>query len=128
MFRGANKVTLDAKGRMALPTRYRERLVERCQGHVVVTVDRDECLLLYPLPDWEEFERKLMGLPTLNPQARRLHALALTRKRVGRKLLELNMEFNVKRGLDPQIRIGDTLRFRYDYLYDRTMLELGFNF
>ena len=75
VFRGANKVTLDAKGRMVLPTRYRERLVERCQGNVVVTVDRDECLLLYPLPDWEEIERKLMRLPTLNPQARRLQRL-----------------------------------------------------
>jgi MraZ protein len=75
VFRGANKVTLDAKGRMVLPTRYRERLVERCQGRLVITVDRDECLLLYPLPDWEEIERKLMRLPTLNPQARRLQRL-----------------------------------------------------
>ena len=75
MFRGANKVTLDAKGRMVMPTRYRERLAERSQGHLVVTIDRDQCLLLYPLPDWEEIERKLMRLPTLNVQARRLQRL-----------------------------------------------------
>ena len=75
MFRGANKVTLDAKGRMVMPTRYRERLLERCEGKLVVTVDRDQCLLLYPLPDWEEIERKLMRLPTLNEQARRLQRL-----------------------------------------------------
>ena len=75
MFRGANKVTLDAKGRMVMPTRYRERLLERCQGKLVITVDRDQCLLLYPLPDWEEIERKLMRLPTLNEQARRLQRL-----------------------------------------------------
>jgi MraZ protein len=75
MFRGANKVTLDAKGRMVMPTRYRERLLERCDGKLVVTVDRDQCLLLYPLPDWEEIERKLMRLPTLNDQARRLQRL-----------------------------------------------------
>jgi len=75
MFRGANKVTLDAKGRMVMPTRYRERLLERCDGKLVVTVDRDQCLLLYPLPDWEEIERKLMRLPTLNEQARRLQRL-----------------------------------------------------
>jgi MraZ protein len=62
VFRGANKVTLDAKGRMVMPTRYRERLLERCQGKLVITVDRDQCLLLYPLPDWEEIERKLMRL------------------------------------------------------------------
>ena len=75
VFRGANQLTLDAKGRMVMPTRYRDRLVERSGGRLVVTVDRDKCLLLYPLPDWEEIERKLMKLPTLNPQARALQRL-----------------------------------------------------
>ncbi len=75
MFRGANKLPLDAKGRMVMPTRYRERLLERCGGKLVITVDKDQCLLIYPLPDWEEIERKLMRLPTLNPQARRLQRL-----------------------------------------------------
>lgn len=58
-----------------MPTRYRERLQERCQGQLIITVDRDQCLLLYPLPDWEEIERKLMRLPTLNDKARRLQRL-----------------------------------------------------
>jgi MraZ protein len=75
MFRGANQITLDAKGRMVMPTRYRERLAERSNGRLVVTIDRDHCLLLYPLPDWEEIERKLMRLPTLNPQARQMQRL-----------------------------------------------------
>jgi MraZ protein len=75
MFRGANKLTLDAKGRMVMPTRYRERLQERCGGNLVVTVDRDRCLLIYPLPDWEEVERKLMRLPSFDPQARQLQRL-----------------------------------------------------
>lgn len=75
MFRGATQVTLDAKGRMVLPTRYRDRIVERCQGHMVVTIDRDHCLLLYPLPDWEVLEAKLMRLPTLNEASRKLQRL-----------------------------------------------------
>lgn len=75
MFRGANKLTLDAKGRMVMPTRYRERLQERCGGKLVITVDKEQCLLIYPLPDWEEIERKLMRLPSLNAQARRLQRL-----------------------------------------------------
>jgi MraZ protein len=62
---------------MALPTRYRERLMSRCEGHMVVTVDRDSCLLLYPLPEWEEIERKLVRLPSLNSQARRLQRLLI---------------------------------------------------
>lgn len=75
MFRGATKVTLDAKGRMAIPTRYRERLAARCDGHLVATVDRDYCLLIYPLPDWEEIERKLVRLPSFDRKARRLQRL-----------------------------------------------------
>ncbi len=76
MFRGANQVTLDSKGRLAMPTRYRERLLERSAGRLVVTVDRDDqCLLLYPLPDWEEIERRLMRLPALSDLARRMQRL-----------------------------------------------------
>lgn len=76
MFRGAAKVTLDDKGRMVVPTRYRERLLERSQGQLVVTVDRDgECLLIYPLADWEQFERQLMQLPNLPERSRRLQRL-----------------------------------------------------
>lgn len=76
MFRGANPVTLDAKGRMAMPTRFREQLIERSHGRLVTTVDRaDRCLLIYPLPDWEVIEQKLMKLPTLNAATRRLQRL-----------------------------------------------------
>ena len=72
MFRGATKVTLDAKGRLAIPSRYRERLSVRSDGQVVVTIDRSHCLLIYPLPDWEEIEAKLNRLPALNEVARQL--------------------------------------------------------
>jgi MraZ protein len=76
MFRGLTKVTIDEKGRMVMPTRYREQLVERAQGRVVVTVDsKDHCLLIYSLPEWEQTEARLMSLPGLNPQARRLQRL-----------------------------------------------------
>lgn len=75
MFRGVNNLTLDTKGRLAVPSRYRERIREQCDGHLVVTVDRDQCLLLYPMPEWEEIERKLVRLPSLNRQARRLQRL-----------------------------------------------------
>jgi len=75
MFRGASKVTLDSKGRVAIPSRYRERIISRAAGQLVATVDRDYCLLIYPMPDWEEIERKLVRLPALNKQARRLQRL-----------------------------------------------------
>jgi MraZ protein len=77
MFRGVNALSLDSKGRLAIPTRYRDTLVRQCEGHMVMTVDRDHCLLLYPLPEWEEIERKLVKLPSFNPQARRLQRLLI---------------------------------------------------
>lgn len=93
MFRGAAKVTLDDKGRMVMPTRYRERIAERSQGQVVATIDTDNCLLIYPLVDWEQIERKLMDLPSMNAHSRRLqrlmvgHATDLTLDGHGRLLL-----------------------------------------
>ncbi len=75
MFRGATKVTLDAKGRLAIPTRYRERIAARCDGQLIATIDKDYCLLIYPYPDWEEIERKLMRLSSMNKKTRRLQRL-----------------------------------------------------
>jgi MraZ protein len=75
MFRGATKVTLDAKGRMVIPSRYRDELMERAQGKLIFTVDKDQCLLLYPLPEWEQVERKLMSLPSMHARSRRLQRL-----------------------------------------------------
>ena len=77
MFRGATKVTLDAKGRLAIPTRYRERIATRCDSQLVVTLDRDHCLLIYPLPDWEEIERKLVRLPSLQKRTREMQRIML---------------------------------------------------
>ena len=78
MFRGVNNINLDAKGRMAIPTRYRDALARHCNGHVVITVSPEErCLWLYALPDWEEVERKLVELPTLNAHAQRLKRMLI---------------------------------------------------
>ncbi|MGE5625173.1 MAG: division/cell wall cluster transcriptional repressor MraZ [Bacillota bacterium] len=77
MFRGISNLTLDAKGRLAVPARYRDRIQEACQGRLVVTIDRDHCLLIYPLPEWEALEERLVRLPSLNKQARDLQRLLL---------------------------------------------------
>ena len=75
MFRGATKVTIDDKGRVVIPTRYRALVAERSESRLVVTVDRDQCLLIYPVPDWEQIEQRLMSLPSLHAQSRRLQRL-----------------------------------------------------
>lgn len=77
MFRGVSTLNLDTKGRLAVPTRYRERLSESCDGNLILTVDRDGCLLLYPFPEWEEIERKLVRLSSFNKQSRGIQRLLL---------------------------------------------------
>jgi len=62
---------------MAIPARYRDLLQENCDGQLVVTVDRDHCLLIYPLPEWEVIEQKLTRLPNLNKSARLLQRMLI---------------------------------------------------
>lgn len=78
MFRGIHAVNLDPKGRLAVPTRYRDRLQLDASGQLIVTIDTEaSCLLLYPLPEWEIIEAKVQALPSFNPQARRIQRLLI---------------------------------------------------
>jgi MraZ protein len=78
VFRGINAINADDKGRLSIPSRYRERLVDTAQGHLVLTIDTESpCLLLYPLAAWEEIEAKIEALPSFNKGARRIQRLLL---------------------------------------------------
>ncbi|NLO79323.1 MAG: division/cell wall cluster transcriptional repressor MraZ [Xanthomonadaceae bacterium] len=77
MFRGVSHLSLDEKGRMSFPSRYRDRLMELCGGDLVITVDPEHCLLVYPLPAWEEIQQKLQRLPSFNPATRNLQRLLI---------------------------------------------------
>lgn len=68
MFRGATLVTLDSKGRLSVPTRYRDLLNDASSGQMVCTIDiHHPCLLLYTLPEWVIIEQKLSRLSSMNP-------------------------------------------------------------
>ncbi len=78
MYRGINGINIDAKGRIVMPTRYRERLQLDSKNALVLTIDTEErCLLIYPLPEWEVIESKLAALPSFNPAARRIQRLLI---------------------------------------------------
>ena len=78
MFRGATLVNLDSKGRLSVPTRYRDQLIEHASGQLVCTIDiNSPCLLRYPLREWEIIEQKLSRLSSMNPQERRVQRLLL---------------------------------------------------
>ena len=77
-FRGDSSLSLDAKGRLVLPAKYRERLSESCNNQIVITIDTDHpCLLMYPLDEWELIEEKIDALPSFNPATRRIQRLLI---------------------------------------------------
>lgn len=63
MFQGASQLTLDAKGRMSMPTRHRDALMASCEGRVTLTRHPDGCVLVYPRPVWETRREQLAALP-----------------------------------------------------------------
>ena len=67
MFIGEYSHSLDAKGRLIVPAKFREGLGE----HFIVTKGIDRCLYIYPRTEWEAFEAKLRELPLSNADARR---------------------------------------------------------
>lgn len=69
MFQGAAEISLDAKGRLSIPTRYREALASG-GGGVVLTAHPDRCLLLYPRAAFAPISAKLTSLTSFNEQAR----------------------------------------------------------
>lgn len=78
MFSGKSSLNLDSKGRLAIPSRYRARLQEMCEGNLVVTVSpHDPCLLIYPLSEWEITEAKLAALPDFNKKVRRTKSMMI---------------------------------------------------
>ncbi|MDM1707135.1 division/cell wall cluster transcriptional repressor MraZ [Thiopseudomonas alkaliphila] len=78
MFRGTTSSNLDSKGRLTIPSRYRDELELRCAGKMVISIDfTDPCLSLYPLSEWEQIEAKLLQLPSLRADTRRLSRLLI---------------------------------------------------
>lgn len=78
MLRGVHSLAIDAKGRVAVPSRYRAMLDALADGQLVITIDtQSKCLLVYPLPEWEIVQEKISALPSFNPQARRIQRLLI---------------------------------------------------
>ncbi|MEH0167757.1 division/cell wall cluster transcriptional repressor MraZ [Roseateles microcysteis] len=63
MFQGASALAMDAKGRLAVPTRHREVLQALCAGQLTVTKHPEGCLMVFPRPAWETFRDRVAALP-----------------------------------------------------------------
>jgi MraZ protein len=75
MFRGANLLNIDAKGRMTMPTKHRETLLVQSSGDLVITAHPHGCLLLYPQIAWEPIQSKIMALSSFDKKSSALQRL-----------------------------------------------------
>ena len=63
MFQGSSALSLDAKGRLAVPTRHRDALLLQCEGQLTLTRHPDGCLMLFPRPVWAVHRERIAALP-----------------------------------------------------------------
>ncbi len=78
MYLGSHSINMDAKGRIAMPTKVRESLLAECGARLVLTAHTEErCLLVYPEPVWLELLPKIQSLPNMNKVARRTQRLLM---------------------------------------------------
>ena len=67
MFKGDFSHSIDSKGRLIIPVKFRDQLGDA----FVITKGLDNCLFIYPTEEWNAFEEKLKTLPLTNPNARK---------------------------------------------------------
>jgi MraZ protein len=78
LFQGSHNINLDAKGRLAIPAKYRDMLAQLCESKVVMTAHtQDRCVLIYPETEWQEILPKIEALPTFNRAALRAQRLLI---------------------------------------------------
>jgi MraZ protein len=71
VFRGRYEHTIDPKGRLSIPVRYREELVTRGANTLVLS-EGDHCVWAWPLDAWERLEEQLRQRPQLSPEVRNI--------------------------------------------------------
>ena len=77
MFKGISSLSIDIKGRASMPQRYRKDFCAKNRCKLVITADKDKCLLIYTQSNWIKIEKKLSNLPSYNKEARFIQRLVI---------------------------------------------------
>ena len=77
MFKGISNLNIDTKGRASMPQRYRNDFCIKKKCKLVITADKDKCLLIYTQNNWNIIEKKLSNLPSYNKEARFIQRLVI---------------------------------------------------
>ncbi|WP_249030013.1 division/cell wall cluster transcriptional repressor MraZ [Tannockella kyphosi] len=78
MFMNEYKHGIDAKGRLIIPSKFREQ----CGTSIVITRGFEGCLALYTVEGWDEYYSKLLTLPKNNKQSRSLFRMITSRAEI----------------------------------------------
>ena len=70
MFRGSFEHSLDSKGRVSVPSKFRDIIADRYDGRLVLAMDYDKCLTVYPLEEWEKLEEKIKTLSLVKQEVK----------------------------------------------------------
>ncbi|HAJ72504.1 MAG TPA: cell division/cell wall cluster transcriptional repressor MraZ [Methylophilaceae bacterium] len=109
MFSGATQLSMDVKGRLAIPAKHRDALTSGGESEVVLTAHPHRCLILYPKEAWLPIQTKLTSLSSFNPQTSALQRMivgqadVLTLDSVGR--LSVNPVLRKFARLDKEVMI-----------------------
>ena len=90
MFQGASFLALDSKGRLSVPTRYRDVLTANAAGQLTITKHPHGCLMIFPRPEWEKFRDRITALPMEAVRIKRIfmgHAMDVDMDSTGRVLV-----------------------------------------
>ena len=102
MFQGPSALSLDAKGRLSVPTRHRDALLALAEGQVTLTKHPHGCLMMFPRPEWERFRDRIANLPVNAHWWKRIflgNAVDVTMDATGRLLIapELRQAMGIER-------------------------------
>ena len=70
MFRGSFEHNVDSKGRVSVPSKFRDIIAERYEGKLVLSIDLDRCVTVYPLEEWEQVEKKIQNVPQMQKEVK----------------------------------------------------------
>jgi len=132
MFRGRYQHTIDPKGRLSVPAKFRDTLAQ--YDGALVVVPNEHCLEVHPLEEWQRIETKLREQSIFNPEVRELGRLYVSRAKdatldaAGRVLIPpdvreqagLSKEVTLVGGGLPQFEVWDRGRFEE---YERTRAD-----
>jgi MraZ protein len=121
-FKGGPVLTLDGKGRLTVPARWRDLLVSAVGGQLMVSKSHVRCLSLFPRPVWDQFETRLNALPASADGLRRLYIGSATAVAIdGASRVLLPPELRAWAGLEREV-IFMGLGNRFE-LWDRARYE-----